>query len=103
MTTAPAQERTAVTPEDRENLAVRINGRPLPVNPTTLGRIIERDEAIRRADQIIGDGWTPTNTPTPEGADVRARLAAIISGAKSPSERSYKKADEILAFLGGRA
>lgn len=102
--TAPnhATERTAITPNDRERLARNINGRPIPVNPKTLGPMIERDEAYRRADLLIADGWAPINTPTTD-PDLRARIAAVVSGAKSPSERAYKKADEILAILGGRA
>jgi hypothetical protein len=100
--TAIAPAGTGITPTSREQLATRINGRAIPVNPTTLGPTIERDEAYRRADQVIADGWALLNAPVTD-PDLRAQIAAIVSGAKSPSERAYKKADEILALLGGRA
>lgn len=103
MTTIATTTRTPVTPADREQLATRINGRPIPpADAQKLGPMIEREEAYRRADLVIADGWAPANAPL-AAADVRDQIAAIVSGAKSPSERSYKKADEILALIGGRA
>jgi hypothetical protein len=64
--------------------------------------MIEREEAYRRADIVIADGWAPANRPI-DGPRIRNQVAAIISGSPTPSQRSFKRADEILALLGGRA
>lgn len=103
MTATTTQARTHVTPNDRERLAVHINGRPLPpADATTIGPQFEREEAYRRADIVIADGWVPANAPV-DAPSVRDQIAAIISGSPTPSPRSFRRADEILALLRGRA
>lgn len=103
MTTTSTQPRTAVTPENRDQLAALVNGRPVPpADSRLIGPQFEREEAFRRADNIIGMGWAPANAPHP-GRNVREQIAQIISGSPTPSKRSYTRADEILATIEGRA
>jgi hypothetical protein len=48
---------SAPTTTPRDKLAELVNGRPVPVNPRTVGGIYERDTAYQRADAIIAAGW----------------------------------------------